>query len=88
MRSLRSIGFGLLLVFASLVLVAASPGKADAQFYRWYGNYSYPYYWSSGMYSPYSAYSPYRNWYGNYGGYYGSYPYYNSMRSYPWGWYW
>lgn len=88
MRSWRSFGVSLLLVFASIGLVAATPGRADAYHYRWYGAYNYPHYWHSGYYSPYAAYSPYNNWYGGYGGYYGRNPYYAWSRAYPWGWYW
>ena len=92
MRSLRSIGAAVLVVFASLGVVASTPNQADAYHYRWYGGYNYPYYWNNGgynsFYNPYRAYNPYYNWYGNYGGYYGSYPYYSWYRAYPWGWYW
>jgi hypothetical protein len=87
MRSLRSIGAYLLLVFAGLGLTAATPGGADAQYYRWHGSRYYPHYWRAGYYNPYSAYSPYSNWYGTYGGYYGTYPYYTWYRAYPWGGY-
>jgi hypothetical protein len=63
---------------------------------NWSGAYNTPYYWQNwsnrpntayNTYSPYRAYSPYSNWNGQTGGYYGNYPYYNSTRSYPWGWY-
>jgi hypothetical protein len=75
---------------ASLVMVGATPAKADAYWYRhgFYGAHTYPYYWN-GYYSPYNAYNSYYNWYGNYGGYYGGYnPYYSWYRGYPWSWYW
>lgn len=88
MRFLRSMAAGVLLALVGLGLVAATPGRADAYHYRWYGRHFYPYYWGSGYYNPYMAYSPYYNWYGTYGGYYGMYPYYSWYRAYPWGWYW
>jgi hypothetical protein len=91
MQFLRSIAAGVLVAIASLGLMVATPGVADAQIYRWNGYHSYPYYWSGNYgsyYNPYSAYSPYSNSYGAYGGYYNTNPYYNWSRSYPWGWYW
>lgn len=87
MRVTKSVGTTLLLALVGLGLVGATPGKASAWHYRWYGGYHYPYYWGNRSYNPYSAYSPYHNWYGSYGGYYGRYPYYTWSRAYPWGWY-
>jgi hypothetical protein len=87
MHCLRSICAALLLAFAGLSLVAATPATADAYHYRWHGAYNYPYYWYNGYTNPYSAYSPYSNWNGRYGGYYNNYRYYNWSRNYPWGWY-
>lgn len=62
----------------------------------WYGARNTPYYWQNWntrgysaypTYSPYRAYSPYSIWGNNRGGYYSGYRYYNSARTYPWGWY-
>ncbi|MBN9119724.1 MAG: hypothetical protein J0I06_11300 [Planctomycetes bacterium] len=97
MRSLRTIGVGLL--FALVTLTTASPAaRADdgrrhdrrhGYHNDWYGGYNRPYYWNnSNYYNPYRGYNPYRNWAGTVRGYYGRYPYYNSARTYPWGWYW
>jgi hypothetical protein len=83
MRYLRSFAVSLLLVFASLGMVASTPSQAEAYHYRWYGAHHYPYYWQGGYYNPYQAYG-YQNWYGAYG----VNPYYTWYRAYPWGWYW
>lgn len=81
MQFVRSIGISLALALVSLGLVASTPSKADA-YWNWYGSYYYPYYWNYGSY----YYNPGYSWYGN--GYYNNYPYYNSYRTYPWGWRW
>ncbi|HEY3789542.1 MAG TPA: hypothetical protein VGL71_11850 [Urbifossiella sp.] len=88
MKYLRTICAGLLLAFASMTVISATPSRADAIFYRGYGAYRYPYYWRHGYVNPYRAYSPYRFGYGGYGGYYGVSPYYSWYRGYPWGGYW
>jgi hypothetical protein len=73
---MRSICAGLLVLFASLSLLTATPSRADAiGYYRWH---RVPYY-TNGYYNPYGYYG--------WGGYRG-YPYYSSYRAYPWGWYW
>lgn len=89
MRLLRSLAASALLFLAGLGFTVLTPGQADAQYYyRSYGTYNYPYYWSN--YNAYRAYNPYTgyNRYGVWQNYRTGYnPYYSWYRSYPWGWY-
>src|SRR4051794_37181476 len=81
MRSLRSAGAALLLALASLGLVAATPGRAEAYHYRWHGAHHYPYHWNRGYYNPYAGYGyGYGSRFG-YGSYYGASPYCRRVRS-------
>ena len=85
MRSLRSLATSAVLFLASLGFMAVTPGEADAQYYRWYGTYNYPYYWQN--YNVYNAYNPYFGSNYRMRSFYRNYPYYSWYRSYPWGGY-
>jgi hypothetical protein len=52
MRFLRSIGIALVLALVGLGLVAATPGQADAQSYRW-NRWNGNSYWNSGYTTPF-----------------------------------
>ena len=75
MKTLRLLLATALLGTASLAGVAATPAKADAYFYNYFGAYRNPYYYNNYRYNPYSAYGNYSrtgrygSGLGGYGGY-------------------
>ena len=87
MRSLRSLATSALLFLVSLGFMAMTPGKAEAQYYRGYGTYNYPYYWTNynvwRYQNPYTGFNRFGVWRNYRTGYY---PYYSWYRNYPW-WY-